>query len=122
MSVRVLRGSNSLVDHYARLVNGAFDSGFDDRLTCEALTVAHSDVGGENDGVSILDDVSGHSGVVGGALSLNGELDIVALLGGLGKGISSHVGVRDAGGAGRHSDDARLRRLLGIACGSRRGI
>ena len=116
-SVRVFGGGDGLRNHLFRLVDGPLDPGLNDRLASEALPALDTNVGGENNGVGSLD-VGGAEGLGGGG-SLGFDLDVnTHLLSRSRQIVGCHVGVGDAGGTGRDSDDAG--RLGGGA--GRRGV
>ena len=124
MGVRVVSGSDGLVEHGAGLIDGAFDAGFDYRLAGEAFAVAHADVRGEDDRIGRVDRGLGDRLIIRRALRLNGQRYVIALGRGLGEGVGRHVGVGDAGGAGGDGHDAGdigRRFCVGRGCGRGRG-
>ena len=103
--VGVGRGGDRFLDHLGRLVNAALHGRVDDGLAGEALLAADIDVYREDHRVSSGNDSRVQRGESARALGFN--LQVHACFLGRGhKGVGCHVGVGDAGGAGRDGDDA----------------
>ncbi len=111
--VGVVGVAEGLGDHRVAVVDRALDAGGDDRLAGEPLPLAHPDVDGEDHGRGCRDRVVGERGGAGRALRLDLDVDPCPLGGRL-QCLGGHVGVGDAGRAGRHGHERTA-----SACGDR---
>ena len=103
-TIGVLSLSQSLRNHFLRLVNTALDGRLDKGLTREAVTLTHVHGHRENHGVGGVNIGLAQGFVTRGALGLN--LQVVAeLFSSVLEGVRSHVGVSDTGGACGHSNN-----------------
>ena len=111
-TVGVLGLSQSLRNHFLRLVNTALDGRLNKGLTCEAVTLTHVHGHRENHGVCGVNISLSQLLVTRGALGFN--LQVVAeLFSSVLEGVRSHVGVSDTGGACGHSNNLLHRNRSG---------
>ena len=107
-----------LVDQLLRLVDAVGHLRGVDGLAVEACGLDGL-VGGDNDAVALGDLLRReHVLRAAGAVGLNLDADAHGLAGLL-QSLGGHVGVGDAGGAGRHGEHARAGLRRGSCCGSR---
>src|SRR5699024_11631403 len=75
------------VEHDVGLIDGAFDSRFNDWFACETFAVAPPNGGCENNGISSVDDRLRNGRVISRALGFDRQVEVISSLCGLGQKI-----------------------------------